>query len=103
MTTFSTIGRLRRPVQLCAIITFAVGLVSCDPPAYTGAITDFANATTSVAQQTKSAYQLVNDTVMQQKIDELADKNTIGDPAKELTPQISDENLKIRQDLLDAL
>lgn len=102
-TTLSTFGRLRHTPLICGIITLALGLVSCDPPFYTSAITNFGTATTSVVQQTKSAYQLVNETVMQQKIDELADKDIVGDPAEGLAPQISDENLKIRQDLLDAL
>jgi hypothetical protein len=104
MTTKSSIRRLFHAAQLCGTITIALGLVSCDPLQYTSAISDFATACTNVTQQTKNAYHLVNETVMQQKIDELADKDPPPvDWPKRLTPQISDENLKIRQDLLDGL
>jgi hypothetical protein len=78
-------------------------MTGCDTAQYGAAVNDFGTATASVVQQTKSAYQLVNDTVQAQKIGELADRSGPINPDKDFGPFISDENLAVRTQLLDGL
>jgi hypothetical protein len=77
---------------------------ACDTQ-YAGAISDFGMAATSVVQQTRGAYTLVNDTVLQEEILSLSAKAgpLNSDPAKAFPLFVTQEDLNIRNALLDAL
>ena len=78
--------------------------VACETQ-YSDAIADFGTAATTVVQQTRSAYTVVNDTVLQQEILAVATKAAPidSDPSKAFPLFVTDEDLNIRQALLDAL
>ena len=86
------------------IICLIVGLAGCDTQQYGDSAADFAAATNLVVQQSKSAFQLVNDTAMREQVASLV---AGGDPnrfnPKDIKPFISDADLKIRLELLEAL
>ena len=81
-----------------------VASVACDTQ-YAGAISDFGTAAATVVQQTRGAYTLVNDTVLQEEILSLAAKSgpLNSDPTKAFPPFVTPEDLNIRNALLDAL
>jgi hypothetical protein len=85
-------------------LALSLVLVACDTQ-YAGAIADFGIAATTVIQQTRAAYTLVNDTVLQEEILSLSAKSGPfdSDPAKAFPLFVTQEDLNIRNVLLDAL
>jgi hypothetical protein len=90
----------------CGILVVALFAASmaCDTQ-YAGAISDFGTAAVTVVQQTRGAYTLVNDTVLQEEILSLSTKPgpLNSDPTKAFPPFVTQEDLNIRNTLLDAL
>lgn len=88
---------------ILAVVMF-VALSSCGTE-YSGAIADFGVSATTVIQQTRGAYTLVNDIVVQQEVLSLTAQtgplNT--DPTKMFPPFVGQDDLNIRNALLDAL
>jgi hypothetical protein len=85
-------------------VALFVALAACDTQ-YAGAIADFGVAATAVVQQTRGAYTLVNDTVLQEEILSLSAKSGPfdSDPTKAFPLFVTQEDLNIRNALLDAL
>jgi hypothetical protein len=90
----------------CGILVVALfgASMACDTQ-YAGAISDFGTAAVTVVQQTRGAYTLVNDTVLQEEILSLSTKSgpLNSDPTKAFPPFVTQEDLNIRNTLLDAL
>lgn len=86
------------------IVWLIVGLAGCDTHQYGGPAADFAAATNLVVQQSKSAFQLVNDTYQREQVASLV---ASGDPnqfnPEKIQPFIATADLKIRFKLLEAL
>ena len=87
------------------VAALSIAATSCDTQQYSGAISDFGTAAATVVQQTRNAYKLVNDTVLQGQVLALtAQPGPIAtDPRKAFPPFVSDEDLSIRNTMLDAL
>ena len=85
-------------------VALFVALAACDTQ-YAGAVADFGVAATAVVQQTRGAYTLVNDTVLQEEILSLSAKSGPfdSDPTKAFPLFVTQEDLNIRNALLDAL
>jgi hypothetical protein len=86
------------------VLALFVVLAACDTQ-YAGAISDFGAAAATVVQQTRSAYTVVNDTIVQEEIFSLAAQPgpLNSDPAKAFPLFLPQEDLNIRNALLDAL
>ena len=86
------------------VVVLFVASTACDTQ-YASAISDFGTAAATVVQQTRAAYTLVNDTVLQEEILSLAAKPgpLDSDPTKAFPPFVTPEDLNIRNALLDAL
>jgi hypothetical protein len=97
-------GRNRGFLPLLTLAIF-VTTISCDTQQYTGAVADFGTACATVVEQTRNGYNLVNDTVLQQQVLALAVKAspTMTDPRKAFRPFLSEEDLTIRNKMLDGI
>jgi hypothetical protein len=99
-------AQTRAAAASCGILVVAllVASAACDTQ-YAGAISDFGTAAATVVQQTRGAYTLVNDTVLQEEILSLSANSgpLDSDPAKAFPPFVTQEDLNIRNALLDAL
>jgi hypothetical protein len=78
-------------------------MLGCDNTQYTSAVGDFGTACTAVVQQTKKAYDLVNDAVQEQQILTLARDEGVPDARSAFSPYVADETLNVRLTLLDGL
>jgi hypothetical protein len=99
----SIVKSLRASCGILVVVLFVTSM-ACDTP-YAGAISDFGTAAATVVQQTRAAYILVNNTVLQEEILSLAAKPgpLNSDPARAFPPFVTPEDLDIRNALLDAL
>lgn len=89
------------PVLVSALLLVPIG---CDTQQYSGPVGDFGTACASVVEGTKNGYKLVNDTVFQQEVVVVSEKaGPITDPRKLFQPFLSDEDLSIRNKMLDSL
>ena len=88
-----------------AALALCLAASACDTQQYAAGIGDFGTASATVIQQTKDAYKLVNDTVLQQQILALTARSSpiTTDPVKEFPPFLPEEDLTIRGTLLDGL
>jgi hypothetical protein len=86
------------------LLLFGLAGVACKSGEYAGPIADFGTASTAVIQQTKAAYQIVNDAIVYEKVMAAASKSTpIGNPAQVFAPYLTDEDIEIRRKMLDGL
>jgi hypothetical protein len=95
----------RRRMLACGmLILISLTTVACKSAEYAGPIADFGTASTAVIQQTKAAYQMVNDAIVQEKVLAMVTKPPpIGDPTQLFAPYLTDEDIAIRQKMLDGL
>lgn len=96
----------RRTPAVLATVALILGVAStgCDVQEYATSITDFGTAVATVVQQTKNAYQLVNDTSVQKEVLAYSIKSSpIGKPKMAFLPFLGDDDLAIRMTMLDAL
>ena len=86
------------------LVALLIASAACDTQ-YAGAIADFGTAAATVVQQSRGAYTLVNDTVLQEEILSLSAKAgpLNSDPAKAFPLFVTQEDLNIRNALLDGL
>jgi len=90
--------------SICALLLLVM-LTACDVQTYSSSITDFSTACTSVVQQTKDDYQLVNDAIVELKIlDKTKEDGPLNGKVREtFTPLLSSDEIQIRTQLLDEL
>ena len=104
VTAEGTVMMMKKCALRAGMICLIVGLAGCDTRQYGDPAADFATATNLVVQQSQSAFQLVNDTVLREQVASLV---AGGDPNRfnpdDIKPFISDEDLKIRLEMLEAL
>jgi hypothetical protein len=98
----------QRRLRSCAVVVISLvslAATGCDTQQYAPAVADFGTATATVVQQTKNAYTVVSDAVMQQQILALTERTTPiqTDPTKEFAPFLSADDVAIRETLLDGL
>jgi predicted RecB family endonuclease len=97
-------GTVGHPAASVVLVMLCIATTACDTQ-YSGAIAEFGTAATSVLQQTRSAYALVNDTVLQEEILALTTQAgpIASDPKKAFPLFVTEEDLSIRYTMLNAL